>query len=64
MILGTSFIIDVMRRDADALALLDRLEAGSESLHIPGPVYYELWEGIERSTDPLRERDAVEQTLA
>ena len=63
MILDTSFLIDVLRRDPAALALLDRLETGSESLHIPAPVAYELWEGIERSTNPIRELDAVKRTL-
>lgn len=63
VILDTSFIIDVMRRDAAALATLDRLETGSEPLRVPAPVFYELWEGIDRSEKPIRELKAVEDVL-
>ncbi|MHB8587073.1 MAG: PIN domain-containing protein [Thermoplasmatota archaeon] len=64
MILDTSFIVDVMRRKAAALELLDEFESKSERLRIPVPVIYELWEGIERSNDPFRELEAVDDLLA
>lgn len=63
MILDTTFLVDIIRGDQAALALLDRLEAGSDPLLIPTPVLYELWEGIERSTKPLREAQAVARTV-
>lgn len=62
-ILDTSFLIDVMRADAAATSLVDELEAGSDALYLPTVVLYELWEGVERSRQPLRERDAVDAVL-
>lgn len=63
MILDTSFLIDLMRKDPAALSLLDRIESGSEPLRVPTPVFYELWEGVERSQKPIRELGAVEEAL-
>lgn len=63
MILDTAFIVDLMRSDESALALLGDIEAGPDPLHVPSPVIYELWEGIERSEKPIRELDVVEATL-
>ena len=63
VLLDTSFIIDVMRGNAAALAILDRLESGSEPLRVPAPVFYELWEGIDRSEKPIRELKAVEDVF-
>lgn len=63
MIVDTSFVIDLMQGDPDALATLEELEDGSESLHVPSLVFYELWEGIQRSDEPLRERDEVQAVL-
>lgn len=63
VLLDTSFIIDIMRRDAAALALLEDLESGSEPIRVPAPVFFELWEGIDRSQKPIRELKAVEDVL-
>ncbi len=59
----TRFLVDIMQEDPRALALLDELEEGPDPLHVPSLVYDELSEGIERSTKPIRERTAVEETL-
>lgn len=64
MILDTSFIVDLLRGDEVALDLLGELESGSEALRIPSLVYYELWEGIERTERPLREFEQVATVLA
>lgn len=64
MILDTSFVVDILRADPAAVGLLDELESGSEAVRVPALVYYELWEGIERSGRPVREFEAVMEVLA
>lgn len=63
MILDTTFVVDLLRGDRAALALREELEAASAPLHVPAPVLFELWEGIERARHPPREREAVEDIL-
>ena len=64
MIVYTCFLIDLMRADSGALQALQKLERGSEPLRVPTVVLYELWEGIERCSTPIRELRAVEAILA
>lgn len=63
MILDTTFLVDLIRGNPDARSALDRLEAGSDPLLVPTPTLYELWEGIERSTKPIRELEVVERII-
>ena len=63
MILDTSFVEDVARRDADALAKADALarEAIPERLSVM--TLYELYWGVGYVDTPQQERDAVDAVL-
>lgn len=64
MILDTTILIDLLRGDKAAIAKVEALEASGEILWIPTPVVFELWEGIERSDRPEKERRKVADVLA
>lgn len=63
VLVDTSFIVDLMSGDSDAVEKAKELEEGSEGIHIPMPVIFELWEGIERSETSLKEEDRVIRVL-
>lgn len=63
MILDTSFLVDLLRGDPKALHRAQELESEGEHLTIPTPVIFELWEGIERSDRPEKERRRVSEVL-
>lgn len=63
MLLDTSFLIDVLRGAAPAVMLRDEIESGSDAVRVPTVVLYELWEGIARSRNPIREQEIVEDAL-
>lgn len=63
MMLDTTFLVDLLRQDADARDRAAELEAGGEVAWVPAPALYELWEGVERAEDPPREMDRVERVL-
>lgn len=63
MILDTTFLVDLARRDRGAFARLDELEARGETLRVPAPAVFELSGGVERSRDPPRETRAVTEVL-
>lgn len=52
-----------MRGSAPALLLRDEIDEGSEGVRVPSVVLYELWEGIGRSRNPVREQELVEEAL-
>lgn len=49
MILDTTFIIDLMRRNESALATKGRLLAGNETFRVSSATILELWSGIAAS---------------
>jgi tRNA(fMet)-specific endonuclease VapC len=62
MILDTTFLIDVMRNDENALRKLEELDERDEALSVTAPTVYELWSGIaryRRSEDEKRRVDGV-----
>lgn len=59
MILDTSFIIDLWDERPDAVAKARRIDAQGESVYIPTPVLFELWEGVARSERPPAETAKV-----
>lgn len=59
MILDTSFVIDVLRGDPDALERHRRLEGQTDRQRLSAMSVFELFEGVERSLDSLTERQAV-----
>src|SRR3989338_718630 len=48
MILDTSFVIDVLRKNDKALKKLEELEASDEVLSITAITIFELWHGLIR----------------
>lgn len=63
MILDTSFIIDVMQRDAKALEkLADMIKKGTPQA-ITTPSLFELWSGIAQSNKPLEEKKKIRDVL-
>jgi len=63
VILDTTFLLDLMRGDPGARALLEQAESGSEPLRIPAPALAKLWEGAARSRHPPREADRLRDLL-
>lgn len=59
MILDTTFLVDVLRKDRGALQRARDLEERGEPARIPTAVAFELWEGTERSTHPAKEQERV-----
>lgn len=63
MMLDTSFLVDLARGDPGAVAYAREAEAGSEAMRIPAPALAKLWEAVERSRRPPREREALRALL-
>jgi predicted nucleic acid-binding protein len=63
MIQDTSFIIDVLNGDDDALARLEAIEAERRPEKISSITVLELYEGIGQTDRPEDERDAVLSVL-
>lgn len=64
MMLDTTFLVDVVRGDPGARALLAEAERGSEALRVPAPAVAKFWEAIERSRHPPRDAERVREVLA
>lgn len=62
-LLSTTFLVDLMRRDAPALDLLRRLERGSSAVRVPVVAFADLWEAAGRARNPPRDLDRVEALL-
>lgn len=52
MILDTTVLVDLLRKDRAAAARVRALEGAGEPMRVPTPVIFELWEGVERSDKP------------
>ncbi|HWG91833.1 MAG TPA: PIN domain-containing protein [Candidatus Thermoplasmatota archaeon] len=63
MILDTPFLVDVVRGDPAARALLEAAEAGSEALRVPAPVVAKFWEAVERARAPPRDVERAREIL-
>lgn len=63
MMLDTTFLVDLVRGDPGARALLEGAESGSEAVRIPAPALAKLWEALERSRHPPRDLDRVRAVL-
>lgn len=63
MILDTSFVIDVLRGDSDALERHRRLEGQTDRQRLSAMSVFELFDGVERSFDSSTEREAVVDIL-
>ncbi len=63
MILDTSFLIDLMDHDAEAIACLHSLQRRGEPLLITTPTIFELFTGLARSTKPIQERTKIMNLL-
>ena len=63
MIVDTTFLIDILRRDRVAIARLRALENQGETLWVPTPAIYELWDGVERGDRPDEEAKKIDALL-
>jgi len=61
-VLDTSFVVDILRKRLDAVAVLETLS--HETLYISTPTVMELWEGALRSTVSPAETRKVEEFLS
>lgn len=59
MIQDTSFIVDLLRDDGDALELLDVLERESRPQKVSAVTVLELYEGVARSGTPESKGEAI-----
>lgn len=64
MLLDTSFLIDLMRGDEDAVAKARDLEENLVQQRLSSMTLFELYYGVARSTQPADERQTVEDVLA
>lgn len=55
----TTFVVDLMRGDANAQEVLDRSEETGTPVVCPWPVVYELFRGLAMSRRPPRELDRI-----
>jgi tRNA(fMet)-specific endonuclease VapC len=62
-VLDTSFLIDLMRSNKDAVALLDDLEHKEHALFIPASAAMELWSGALQSNLKEKEKQKVKDLL-
>jgi len=63
MILDTSFLIDLMNRDAAAVSRAKTLERRGEDLRVPAPSLFELWRGVHLAARSAQEAQRVTAIL-
>lgn len=63
MILDTSFLVDVMNDDPDALDAVDEIEAAGVTQRIPAQAVYELYVGVGYTDTPRAEQRKIEAVL-
>lgn len=64
MLLDTTFLIDLMDRDAGALARVKSLEREGVGARIPTPAMFELWRGVHVAAGISEETERVTKLLA
>lgn len=64
MLLDTTFLIDLMRGDEDAVRKARELEENLVQQRLSSMTLFELLHGVARSDQPERERETVEQVLS
>lgn len=62
-VVDTDVLLDTMRGERDAVALVDRLLVGSDPVAVSAVTVLQLHEGIERSRVPPRELERVRAAL-
>lgn len=63
MIQDTTFVVDLLRGDEDAMAFHDLLERGSRPQKLASITVFELYEGLIRAGTPAEERSAIQTVL-
>ncbi|MFB6236588.1 MAG: type II toxin-antitoxin system VapC family toxin [Halopenitus sp.] len=63
MILDTSFLIDLMNTDEDAVAMATAIESNSQPQRIPAQVVYELYVGVGYTETPSAEVSKIQSVL-
>jgi len=62
MIFDTSFVVDLMDRQPDAVNKFWAIQ-GKENIFVTTPTIFELWSGIARSSRPEQEKKKVLEVL-
>jgi len=63
MILDTSFLIDLMNSDPDAVELGDEIDGQGRTQRIPAQVVYELYVGVGYTETPAEEVEKIRAVL-
>lgn len=63
MLLDTSFLVDLMAGDEDAIRKARELERDLVQQRVSSMTLFELYYGVARATDSVDERDRVESVL-
>jgi len=63
MLLDTSFLIDLMNTDKDAVAMATAIESNSQPQRIPAQVVYELYVGVGYTETPSAEVSKIQSVL-
>lgn len=63
MLFDTTFLIDLMRNNSDAVEKARELESNFVQQRIAAMTLFELYHGVARSNRPKDEREAVERVL-
>lgn len=63
MMLDTTFLVDLLRKDRAAKERLQDLQDARALLKVPTTAIYELWEGAERSRNPHQEMADAQRIL-
>lgn len=64
VVADTSFLVDVLRGQREALDLLDELEGAREPIQVPAVALFELHRGLAHSRVPDKERRNIEEVVA
>lgn len=63
MILETSFLIDLMKGQSEAVTLADDVDRSGENLYLPSPALFELWMGAGRAARGREEVRKIETLI-
>ncbi|PSP73097.1 VapC toxin family PIN domain ribonuclease [Halobacteriales archaeon QS_3_64_16] len=63
MILDTTFVIDVMNDDEEAIELYREAEAAGQQQYLSSVTILELYEGVARAIDSAAERERVRDVI-
>ena len=64
MLADTSFIIDVMRGEEQAVKKVEEMEGKNKPMTISSISFFELWSGIEQAEKPEKEKEKIQDVIS